>query len=470
MFIKYTLILLNIALALILSGCGGGGTIVSEGGMGGSGISKGTVTGFGSIYVNGIKFDTTNSSYTSNGVVKSSQSHLRKGMVVTVQGEINDDGVNGVANSVDYELLIDAEISIQTASSFTALNQTVSHDASLTLVDGARYEISGFYDDVGIIHATLVIVSESVNTETSVIRGLITSDDLATTGTFNLGDLIITPDTGISFSNVKVGDFVEVKGLYNNVNTLTATENIEIEDASFGISNLDDAELEGYILTSCGLSLPCNVNLNGQAVEITSSTTFNAGSSIDVKAGVEVEVEGSLVNGVLIANEVEFKNEIEVEVEVLNLNIGVNASGKKILIPTSLPTLEIIISNDGSTQFEAGISYLDPSVGNTINHFTFQGQMIAGKLIASQMAEGSAPDMSLHGAVESYVLNTSITIAGQTINTIGINIKLDDNTVAGKVIPEAEFYDAISKNNVIVELSGVLNGVTINWMEMKLKL
>ena len=43
-----------------LTSCGGGGgASLAEGGIGGTGISQGPVTGFGSIIVNGVHFDTT---------------------------------------------------------------------------------------------------------------------------------------------------------------------------------------------------------------------------------------------------------------------------------------------------------------------------------------------------------------------------------------------------------------------------
>ena len=48
-------IFLGIILLLVLTACGGGGA--SDGGIGGTGITQGRITGFGSIIVNGIKFD-----------------------------------------------------------------------------------------------------------------------------------------------------------------------------------------------------------------------------------------------------------------------------------------------------------------------------------------------------------------------------------------------------------------------------
>ena len=78
-----------------ISACSSGGRDVA--GIGGSGYtSSGTITGFGSIYVNGVKFDTSSSTISiddSPGI----EDDLAIGMRVTVNGTLNADGVNGTA-------------------------------------------------------------------------------------------------------------------------------------------------------------------------------------------------------------------------------------------------------------------------------------------------------------------------------------------------------------------------------------
>ena len=467
---KFPLFIVSMLVTITLISCGGGNTTVAEGGIGGTGISMGAVTGFGSIYVNGVKYDTTNTLFTSNGATEADQSHLSKGMVVVVRGDINSDSINGVANSVDYKYIVDAKISALTTNSFTALNQTIHHDGSMTLTDGSRYQVSGYYDHTGEIHASFIAPDTSIFASPISIRGWVTS---VSSGTFNIGDLIVTPATGISLDNVKVGDFVGVSGTYNDTETLTATRAAEVESLGLGISDLSDAELEGYILeSSCTTvtALPCEVSLNGQPVEITSSTSFDAGSYLDVVAGTEVEVEGSIVNGVLIADEIEFKNEVEIEVEVSSTIVEDITIGKKILTATGLAGLEIVISNDGSTEFGSNTTYTNPTLDGTITHLAIQGKMVSGQLIAQQMEAGSAPNIKLHAAVDSFVPNISITLAGQTILTSGLQIIIDDNTVAGKSITETELYEYLAKNNVIIEFRGVLNLATITWQDIELDL
>ena len=70
------------ALAILVAACGGGGG-GADGGIGGTGVALGTITGFGSVFVNGVEFSS------DRAVIKLddrtvAQSDLRVGMVAQV--------------------------------------------------------------------------------------------------------------------------------------------------------------------------------------------------------------------------------------------------------------------------------------------------------------------------------------------------------------------------------------------------
>ncbi len=78
---------------LLLISCGsGGGGMTAGGGIGGTGIiSQGAVSAFGSIFVNGTEFDTSNAAIIVNGEEigvgdESVLDNLDIGQVVTVEG------------------------------------------------------------------------------------------------------------------------------------------------------------------------------------------------------------------------------------------------------------------------------------------------------------------------------------------------------------------------------------------------
>ena len=93
---------------LVISACGGGGSNQSAG-IGGTGVStaKGTVQGkvtdFGSIYVNGVKFNTDDSLFSVDGIVGATQDDLAIGMIVTLTVETLGGVYTGKALEVDYD-------------------------------------------------------------------------------------------------------------------------------------------------------------------------------------------------------------------------------------------------------------------------------------------------------------------------------------------------------------------------------
>ena len=77
--------------------------VIAGGGIGGTGIiSSGTVSAHGSIFVNGIRFETDEAEIIIDGRV-AREDELGLGMVVLVTGTINEDGVTGVAQRVVYD-------------------------------------------------------------------------------------------------------------------------------------------------------------------------------------------------------------------------------------------------------------------------------------------------------------------------------------------------------------------------------
>ena len=95
-------------LLAVLAGCGGSGSSDAPGTAPNTPSATnqttvGQITGFGSIYVNGIEFDTAGASYEVDDAVASDDDALAVGMVVKVEGSVNADGSTGTAFSVSYD-------------------------------------------------------------------------------------------------------------------------------------------------------------------------------------------------------------------------------------------------------------------------------------------------------------------------------------------------------------------------------
>ncbi len=120
-------ILLSAVLSTTLAGCGGADTTAS-GGTGGTGISTGVITGFGSVVVNGVHFDESNASVSINDRPGSgTHKGLKVGMTVKVKGSFAPDGASGTATDIEAEHEVEGKIaSVDSANqSFIVLGQTI---------------------------------------------------------------------------------------------------------------------------------------------------------------------------------------------------------------------------------------------------------------------------------------------------------------------------------------------------------
>jgi hypothetical protein len=77
-------------------------------------ISGGVVGGFGSIYVNGVRYSTDTAEFVNddNESLINGEQHLEVGHYVWIEGTINDDGATGVANVVIYDVNLKGAVSI----------------------------------------------------------------------------------------------------------------------------------------------------------------------------------------------------------------------------------------------------------------------------------------------------------------------------------------------------------------------
>src|SRR5882672_7252852 len=108
---------------LALASCGGGTS-----GPGGSGATStfGTITAFGSVFVNGVEFSTSGATIVLDGN-PAAESNLRVGMVVTVSGSRS--GSSGSATRVDVDDAVEGLVEAQAdANHWTVMGQTVFVD------------------------------------------------------------------------------------------------------------------------------------------------------------------------------------------------------------------------------------------------------------------------------------------------------------------------------------------------------
>jgi len=131
------------ALALILSACGGGGSMSSSSpapsGAAPGAMSSGTVTAFGSVFVNGHEFSTLNAKVIDDdaGTTTSGTSSLEVGMSVDVKASANSSERFPQAAEIHLHPLVRGVVdgSDEGAGTLTVMGQTVQLTASTVFSD-----------------------------------------------------------------------------------------------------------------------------------------------------------------------------------------------------------------------------------------------------------------------------------------------------------------------------------------------
>ncbi|MEW6441692.1 MAG: DUF5666 domain-containing protein [bacterium] len=320
-----------VPLALLLTTLVACGDDNGNGGDGGgpppaaNNVAFGRIDGFGSIFVNGIEFETSGASFSKDGTSSGiDESDLREGMMVTLRCSVNDDGVTGTASSVDYRDNLEGPISSIDlgASSFVVLGQTVVVDGS-TLFDnglnlamlavGDIVEVSGQLNADLNIQATFIEKKDETcaTIEEIEVKGTVSNLN-AEAQTFTLG-LLTVNYSGADLEDLPQGGladglFVEVKSNACPVDSTLVATKVEAED-EFGEFGDDDdgreVEIQGYVM---GPVVNNEFALGSQLVRITDQTQYEGLTADQIVPGVRLEVEGTIDAGVLVARKVQLED------------------------------------------------------------------------------------------------------------------------------------------------------------------
>ncbi|MDX1252125.1 MAG: hypothetical protein IDH49_07770 [Gammaproteobacteria bacterium] len=316
----------------VIVACGGGGGDPATGSgptTATRGVSQGPITGFGSVFVNGVEIEIPSGSHIEVEGERKNERDLRIGMVVKIEWEKDASG-RPAAKSVKYSDDVQGPLRNidPAAGTFTVLGQSVIVDrltkfelddsstpiSGLTaLKNGDIVEVSGLRDANGAIRATRVEVKTGTSASSEFELKGIVSDFNDITKTFMIGATSVSYVTANQVPNVAWGNTAcaEVKGSLVG-DTLVAAK-IKLDDSCSlsgggSISSDAEVEVEGYVSGLNGSEF----KVNGQAVRVTSTTRYRMGDqpadASMIKNDVRVEAEGFIgSDGVLVAQKVSFK-------------------------------------------------------------------------------------------------------------------------------------------------------------------
>ena len=472
-YLKKSAPVIYLAVCVLLVSCGTGDMQLAGGGIGGTGITSGKVTGFGSVFVNGIEFDTTGASRNIDDVVTVStgfddETVLGSGMVVTITGTINPDGVTGSATSINYDEVVKGPITSTPVEdpdgvhkTFNVFDMPVSIDRNSTVFVNTDYpslllhdvvEISGFFDNAGTLVATR-LAREGVLGQGTVVEIRGTVSDFDGIDTFSVGALTVTFDGTTVFEDlpgtVTNGQYVEVNGVLQGGASLLASR-IEREDSNLSYYT-GEINVEGLVtvFTSIGSFL-----LDGVPVDA-SNATFSPTALAGTLANNQlVEVEGTISGGTIMADQVEQRSGVVKLAGQVTVK-DVNGSTFSLEIVAGQPA--IVVKVDSQTQLEDELLQVKPFTLLQINAgdpLLVQGYIDnTGGVIAGAVKRRILDKHQLTGQVSAAggdATSGSVTILGVTMSTDN-RTEFEDRNDQQFPGGGDDFYNQLS-NGDIVEL------------------
>jgi len=471
-------------------------------------VGAGPITGFGSIIVNGIAYNTDNATFTRDDN-PSSQEDFKVGETVIVKGTIEDDNSGAVAETVELDEIVEGPVSSLNADgSLTVLGQTVtisldtsiddSCPASLDDASIAAVEVFGNVDATGVIAATRIeckIPPGDVVDEYE-INGVVSGHNA---GAFmfminglqvNYGSAVIDDNFPGGTQTISDGDPVEVKGLPGDFDDSGATpilgaSKVDYRGAVLGGNAGDHYEVEGFISDFTSATAQFNVRVGSIVIPVitTDNTVYEGGSAADLGNNLKVEVEGELNDSdVLQATKIEIKS--STNVRVVGLVDAVSTANSTITI------LGITVNTSTmTTQFEDKTdARIEPfGIGDIAvdNFVEARGQELpAGEITAFRVERDDVdPDSELRGFVEPASVVTdsnaanyreSFRVLGVTIDMSSVEVYRDTNDFA---ISADEFWsvievEAAGGNGYLVDIKGAeqADGTTLLAQEAQLEM
>jgi hypothetical protein len=426
------LILLAFLASLSLASCGGSGPDPSAGGgIGGTGyISSGTITGFGSIVVNGVEFDIGNALVIIGGRPAGSGNqavlgNLDLGQAVVIEGTVNETESSGSASRVMFTPNVKGPVAEiigidPTIKKVVILGQTIIIDESTVLrnttmedLDVNNFvEVSGLMDATGEIRATYVKKkADSFAPLTEVESKGFVQDLDSTAKNFRLSDLVVyygQADIGrLAAGSPAPNQLVHVRGIVGPTGRLEATE-VEPADES-SMASAEWLDLEGFITEFIS---PSDFRMGSVKIQALGNTQFVGGRSEDLELGAKIRVRGMIVNGILVAQQVFFLEQVQLESRISSKDFGSSA-----LLLSGIETITVTVTSltkivGGTKDFE------NIQVGD---HLKVRGrERVEGSVLATRLQVIPSPQdedpVVLQGPVNA-ISKPTLMILGVTVDT-----------------------------------------------------
>jgi Domain of unknown function (DUF5666) len=326
--------------AAVITACGGGGDATGSTAVTteqATAYAAGPISGFGSVIVNGRRFDDSKAVVTDDDDRARSKDLLRLGMMTEIDARaMNAAAGTGEALRIRYGSSIvgpvdaaPAESSLQVLGQKVNVTATTVFDSTLagglsTIKAGDVLEVHAQYDAATNTY-TATRIESAAGATTYKLRGLVSALN-KTNKTFTLGG------QPISYGNVAEADLPQALADGQLVRVRlqpspkTATGQWIATSVRTGVRKVED-RAEGHVRGAITVfATTASFEIDGLKVNA-ANANFPDGSA-GVKLGAVVEVEGAIVDGVLVATKVELDERHAMERHAFELHGAISGLDK----------------------------------------------------------------------------------------------------------------------------------------------
>lgn len=449
--------LLALALAVATAtGCGdtGDDPALADGGIRGTGSSVGPVSGFGSVFVNGTRFEFDGSVVSNDGI--SAEDELELGMILRIDGQWQDNG-QGTADRVQYDDTLRGPLSIVTpwdpeaeTAEARVLNQKVLIDRQTVLtgltidsltkdLEATLVRVSGWRNlQDGSFRASFigVIDANSVQVDSYELEGVVSNPE---PDGFMIGpesrrmqiryDADNTEFEGVTEEDIVTGKTLEVEGVFSTDELqqpyISASVIREDDQRRYRKGEQDDIEFAGPVSRIFSDNTG-SLAVNGLTVKVTGDTELDDDLSVpDLTLGTLVQVEGRYdAFGNIVASEIELRDgkaEVEGAVDSGSLDLQnrqLRVGG--VLVQVTSATLINGDDDDYGRRLELG-DLAGPALRVEVSGIERSGQDGTRYLEALKIEVEEDADVGyeLVGTLENVVGQSWVTVLGVRFNVTG---------------------------------------------------
>jgi hypothetical protein len=471
-FLLKPMLALCLAFSLIsLSSCGGEGGVGSGGtGITAAGLQTGTVSGFGSVIIEGNKYDDSTATISietePGNPAPATSNAIKLGMQVRAQFDtaeklttlVTVPTVVGIVSAVNLNTLIVAgqEVKLQTSAagaSAPTVFEGVSGAAGLA--KGDRVEVFGHLDSLNAIIATRIellddsIVLTKVTGLVGAVVGGVVNSPLAQR--FSVGTLTISTDSATKKLPLSANNAANI-ALVKTGDVITVWSNTDISNSSLiaKVVRFEDGSASSNIPWRVGgpisqLDSTARTLRLGDVIVNFANATFSGGLLVDLQNGLLVRVKGSAAstnNRQLNAVEIELikatdKFKIELAGTISDYSSATSFKVRGTLVNAS--AANIVFENGTLSNFSDGVL------------IEMEGQIVNGVMSPSRVKFKTVEDSrsrSFVGAITGYNSGTG------TFNLLGASARLTNTTVY-KTLVGANATVAGIANGANVQVTGV---------------